>query len=87
MPERRLSANAQLANAAFISLILLLTLRQSEIWRPMIKQIAKHSANTIMSDIVSLTDKIPDNTNARLTTNITAIPATPIKHMLSALFL
>ena len=46
MPERRLSANAQLANAAFISLILLLTLRQSEIWRPTMKQIAKHSAYT-----------------------------------------
>lgn len=51
MPERRLSANAQLANAAFISLILLLTLRQSEIWRPMIKQLAKHSTNTIVSEI------------------------------------
>lgn len=51
------------------------------------KQIAKHSANTIMSDIGSPTGKIPDNTNARLTTNITTIPATPIKHMLSALFL
>lgn len=53
----------------------------------MIKQMAKHSTNTIVSDIVSSTNKMPDNTNARLTTNITTIPATPIKHMPSALFL
>lgn len=53
----------------------------------MIKQAAKHNANTIMSDIVSPAGKTPVNTNARLATNINTIPATPIKHMLSALFL
>lgn len=53
----------------------------------MIKQIAKHSANTTMSDIVSPAGKIPVNTNVRLTINITTIAATPIKHMLNALFL
>ena len=87
MPERRLSANAQLANAAFISLILLLTLRQSEIWRPMIKQLATHSTNTIVSEIGSPADRAPVSTSARLTTNVNTIPATPAKHMLSALFL